>query len=152
MSRIGKFSGGIPRIINVICDNVLIAGSTVRPKIDEQIAEKTIRELGYLQPQPPANPRANDRPGFLLPLRKGLVGFKSIIDFPGFQWAAEKKFPFDHRHLDVLFFGWGCFISSIGRRRTNFWGKKRRPLRGARRQDRIRKTRRKYLFPGKTVL
>jgi len=93
VSRIGKFSGGIPRIINVICDNALIAGSTVRPKIDEKIAEKTIRELGYLHPQPPANPRANGQPGFLVPLRKGLEDLSPLSIFQDSN-GRPKKIPF----------------------------------------------------------
>ena len=124
VSRIGKFSGGIPRIINVICDNALIAGSTVRPKIDEKIAEKTIRELGYLHPQPPANPRANGQPGFLVPLRKGLGDLSPLSIFQDSNGRPKKNPLLTIVILMVLFFGWGLLYFIDWTQKGQFLGEK----------------------------
>jgi len=62
IDRISRFSGGIPRIINILCDNALMAGCINRPKIDGRIAEKTIREMDYLPTQPPGETKDNPPP------------------------------------------------------------------------------------------
>ena len=49
---IWKFSQGIPRVINILCDNALVIGySTSRKVIDGQIAKEALRDMGYLRPK-----------------------------------------------------------------------------------------------------
>lgn len=49
---IWKFSQGIPRIINTLCDSALVIGHvSSRKVIDRQIAKETIRDMGYLRPK-----------------------------------------------------------------------------------------------------
>ena len=53
IDRIIKFSGGIPRVINILCDRALLIGYTAStPKIDDEIVKKAIGELGHLQSRP----------------------------------------------------------------------------------------------------
>ena len=53
IDRISKFSGGIPRVINILCDRALLTGhaASVR-RIDEEIVEKAVGELGHLRSHP----------------------------------------------------------------------------------------------------
>jgi general secretion pathway protein A len=49
---IWKFSRGIPRVINTLCDAALVIGhATSRKVIDGQTAKETIRDMGYLRPK-----------------------------------------------------------------------------------------------------
>ena len=49
---IWKYSQGIPRVINTLCDCALRNGFTAFQKtIDRKIAKETIREMGYLRPK-----------------------------------------------------------------------------------------------------
>jgi general secretion pathway protein A len=49
---IWKFSGGIPRVINTLCDGALVIGhATSRKVIDGQIAKEAIRDMSYLRPK-----------------------------------------------------------------------------------------------------
>jgi len=49
---IWKFSKGIPRVINTLCDGALVIGhATSRKVIDGKIAKETIRDMGYLRPK-----------------------------------------------------------------------------------------------------
>jgi general secretion pathway protein A len=58
VDRISRFSHGIPRVINILCDRALLAGyaDTVR-KIDEAIVKETIREVSHLQFHETVSPR-----------------------------------------------------------------------------------------------
>jgi len=50
IDRISKFSDGIPRVINIICDRALLTGyATSSKKIDETIVKETIKELSHLK-------------------------------------------------------------------------------------------------------
>jgi general secretion pathway protein A len=61
---IWKFSQGIPRVINTLCDSALMIGHTTSRKvIDGQIAKETIRDMSYLMPKARGFFR---RPAFLL--------------------------------------------------------------------------------------
>jgi general secretion pathway protein A len=52
-SLIGNFSGGIPRVINLVCDRALLSGYTAsKNKIDAAIAKETIEEMSHLRAQP----------------------------------------------------------------------------------------------------
>jgi len=49
---IWKFSQGIPRVINTLCDRALVNGYTASRKvIDGKIARETLREMSYLRPK-----------------------------------------------------------------------------------------------------
>ncbi len=51
IARIHAFSGGVPRVINTICDNALFEGFLVRQRdLDEALVERVARELGLEQP------------------------------------------------------------------------------------------------------
>jgi general secretion pathway protein A len=50
LTRISRFSGGIPRVINILCDHALLTACHSRPKIDEKIAGAAIQELAHLGP------------------------------------------------------------------------------------------------------
>ena len=50
IDRISKFSNGIPRVINIVCDRALLTGyATSSQKIDEEIVKETIKELSHLE-------------------------------------------------------------------------------------------------------
>ncbi len=60
---IWKFSQGIPRVINTLCDRALVNAYTASRKvIDRQIAKETLRDMSYLRPKPRTFFR---RPAFL---------------------------------------------------------------------------------------
>ncbi len=45
--RIHKFSGGIPRLINLVCDRALLAGYVLeRSQIDRSVVRRAVKELG----------------------------------------------------------------------------------------------------------
>ena len=49
---IWKFSQGIPRVINTLCDRALVNGYTASRKvIDGKLARETLREISYLRPK-----------------------------------------------------------------------------------------------------
>jgi hypothetical protein len=50
--QIWKFSQGIPRVINTLCDRALVNGYIASRKvIDRKIARETLREMSYLRPK-----------------------------------------------------------------------------------------------------
>jgi len=50
--QIWKFSQGIPRVINTLCDRALVNGYIASRKvIDGKIARETLREMSYLRPK-----------------------------------------------------------------------------------------------------
>lgn len=52
INRINKFSNGIPRVINIVCDRALLTGyATSSQKIGEEIIRETIKELSHLKSQ-----------------------------------------------------------------------------------------------------
>jgi general secretion pathway protein A len=80
---IWKFSRGIPRVINTLCDGALMIGhSTSRRVIDRQVAKETIRDMGYLGPK--AGPFFH-RPAFLYAVSgivlAGLLGLGTVAVF-----------------------------------------------------------------------
>ena len=49
---IGKFSQGIPRVINTLCDRALVNGYIASRKVvDGKLARETLREMSYLRPK-----------------------------------------------------------------------------------------------------
>jgi general secretion pathway protein A len=117
IGRISRFSGGIPRIVNILCDNALMAGCTLRPRIDERIAEKTIQQMDYLQTRPPGEPEDSPPREFFSAIKKmipdlGLGRLSFLLDF------LQKKTTFLNVALIFLilvslglgtlhFLGWG---------------------------------------------
>ena len=52
VQRIWEFSGGIPRVVNTLCDNALVIGHSLsRKSIDRHIAEEAIQDACYLKPE-----------------------------------------------------------------------------------------------------
>lgn len=51
VNRMWEFAGGIPRVMNLLCDRALSIGDhTSSPIIDARVIKKAIKELSYLQP------------------------------------------------------------------------------------------------------
>ena len=78
---IWKFSRGIPRVINTLCDGALVIGhATARKVIDGQIAKEIIRDMSYLGPKADTFFR---RPAFLYTvagvLLAGAVGLGTLM-------------------------------------------------------------------------
>lgn len=62
IDRIWKFSGGIPRIINTLCDRALLMAYTASKKrIDGKIIKGVIQVSGYLKPHPAGRGRTSIR-------------------------------------------------------------------------------------------
>ncbi len=127
MSRIGEFSGGIPRIINVLCDNALIAGSIVRPKIDERIIDKTVRDLGYLQTRSPAKPHDNSPPTFLPLIKERITDFRPSRIFRIFRGRSKYVASLIIIILVGLFFGWTALHFIDWRSKEIFLEKRKEP-------------------------
>jgi general secretion pathway protein A len=54
VERICRFAGGIPRVINVVCDKALLHGYAVSAKrIDNKIVKEALEDLRYLEPGSP---------------------------------------------------------------------------------------------------
>jgi general secretion pathway protein A len=63
INRICKFSQGIPRVINHLCDRALLTGyTTSQHVIDDKIVKEALKDLSYLGPPQPLILR---KPGFL---------------------------------------------------------------------------------------
>jgi general secretion pathway protein A len=80
---IWKYSRGIPRVINTLCDAALVLGYAAAQKvIDKKIAKETIRDMGYLRPKAEAFFR---RPAFLYAvtvfLLAGALGLGTLMVF-----------------------------------------------------------------------
>ncbi len=87
---IWKFSQGIPRVINTLCDGALMVGhATSRKVIDGQIAKETIRDMGYLTP---ATGEFFRRPAFLYTVAgvvlAGVLGLGTLA-----VWKRDKGVP-----------------------------------------------------------
>ena len=77
---IWKFSQGIPRVINTLCDGALVIGhATSRKVIDGKIAKEVIRDMSYLRPKTGTFFR---RPAFLYAVSgvalAGALGFGTL--------------------------------------------------------------------------
>ena len=92
IDRISKFSNGIPRVINIVCDRALLTGyTTSSQKIDEDIVKETIKELSHLK-----SPRTVRQLG--VRLRYAILGI-AILAVLGlgtlyfFHWDSNLKSP-----------------------------------------------------------
>jgi general secretion pathway protein A len=100
VNRIWEFAGGIPRVINLLCDRALLIGYTnSSPIIDSKIAAQAVQDFKYLKTSKSEILRsvfsfAKSRYGvgalvlFLLSL--GFFGFFHF-DFPSAPWKATRK-------------------------------------------------------------
>lgn len=119
IARISQFSGGIPRVINLLCDNALIDGCTNRSKIDERIAEKTIQQMDYLQAPPSGKGKDTPPRASLSSIKRmishlGLGRFPNLLDFPQNQTSFLNVVLF---FLIMVSFGLGA-LHFLG------WGQK----------------------------
>jgi len=121
IDRISRSSGGIPRIINILCDNALIDGCTNRPKIDGRIAEKTIQQMDYLQTQAPAETMEPPPRDSFLAIKKRIpnLGLGRLLDFfqrqTSFLNVALIFLILISLGLGALhFFGWGEKLQFLG--------------------------------------
>ena len=119
IDQISRFSGGIPRIINILCDNALMAGSTIRPKIDEKIAAKTIQQMDYLQTQPPGEPE-DSPPHEVFSVVKRMIAILGLGRFPNLLDFLQKQ----TNVLNVVLFF--LILVSLGLGAVHFlgWGQK----------------------------
>jgi general secretion pathway protein A len=89
---IWKFSQGIPRVINTLCDGALVIGhATSRKVIDGQIAKEIIRDMSYLRPKTGPFFR---RPAFLYAVSgvalAGALGFGTLV---ALKWGHSTTPP-----------------------------------------------------------
>ena len=63
VERICSFAGGIPRVINMVCDAALLnAYARSTKKIDNKIVREVLRDLSHLAQEPEAEPRKKKVP------------------------------------------------------------------------------------------
>ena len=102
VSRIWEFAGGIPRVINLLCDRALLIGYTnSSPMIDSKIADQAVQDFKYLKTSKseilrPVSSFVKSRFGVgvlvLLLLSLGFFGFFHF-EFPSAPWKATGKIP-----------------------------------------------------------
>ena len=71
VSLICRYAQGIPRTINILCDNALLIGySLFKKKIDAPITKEVLKDMGILAREEPVRPRPEDNgKSRVLPLR-----------------------------------------------------------------------------------
>jgi general secretion pathway protein A len=92
IDRITKFSNGIPRVINNLCDRALLAGfTTYRKKIDEAIVKETITELSHLKSHWTVSQRGG-RPRYAIPVIVilAVLGLGTLYFL---DWSSSFKLP-----------------------------------------------------------
>ena len=91
-SLIGNFSGGIPRVINLVCDRALLSGYTAsKDRIDAAIAKETIEEMSHLRAQPEIRIPRDKLPKALIAIGI-LVGIViAVLLFQTFQKKEPKR-------------------------------------------------------------
>jgi len=102
VNRIWEFAGGIPRVINLLCDRALLIGYTnSSPMIDSKIADQAVQDFKYLKTSKPEILRPvsslmKSRYGVgvlvLLLISLGFFAF-FYFDFPSPPWKATGKIP-----------------------------------------------------------
>jgi general secretion pathway protein A len=102
INRIWEFAGGIPRVINLLCDRALLIGYTnSSPMIDSKIADQAVQDFKYLKTSKseilrPVSSFVKSRYGagvlVLLLLSLGFFGFFHF-EFPSAPWKATGKIP-----------------------------------------------------------
>lgn len=102
VNRIWEFAGGIPRVINLLCDRALLIGYTnSSPMIDSKIADQAVQDFKYLKTSKseilrPVSSLVKSRYGVgvlvLLLISLGVFAF-FYFDFPSIPWKATGKIP-----------------------------------------------------------
>jgi len=102
VNRIWEFAGGIPRVINLLCDRALLIGYTnSSPMIDSKIADQAVQDFKYLKTPKsqilrPVSSLVKSRYGVgalvLLLIGLGVFAFFRF-DFPSTPWKATGKIP-----------------------------------------------------------
>jgi general secretion pathway protein A len=88
VARIASYAGGVPRVVNTVCDHCLLIGYADQTRrITPDIVEQAIGYLGagtrqMRRPRPPApvrRARIRSRPSRVSPLRWGLIGTSAAL-------------------------------------------------------------------------
>jgi general secretion pathway protein A len=110
VNRIWEFAGGIPRVINLLCDRALLIGYTnSNPMIDSKIADQAVQDFKYLKTSKseilrPVSSFVKSRYGVgilvLLLISLGVFAFFHF-DFPSAPWKSPgKAAPPEQRPLE----------------------------------------------------
>ncbi len=92
IDRISKFSRGIPRVINILCDRALLTGYAVPSrKIDEAIVKETIKDLSHLESHQTVSPRGV-RPRYAI-LAVAILAVLGLGALYFFNWSPNVKLP-----------------------------------------------------------
>jgi len=87
LSLICRYAQGIPRTINILCDNALLIGYGLQQKvIDADIIREVLNDLGILIPEKQARPKIVYRPEPILQGNYARPALKS--------WALTRKVPY----------------------------------------------------------
>jgi general secretion pathway protein A len=101
IDRISKFSNGIPRVINILCDRALLTGYTTSSrKIDEEIVKDTIKELSHLKSHRTVSQRGV-RPlyAILVIVILAVLGLGTLYFF---NWDSKLKLPLKRSEKTIL--------------------------------------------------
>jgi hypothetical protein len=101
IDRISKFSNGIPRVINILCDRALLTGYTTSSrKIDEEIVKDTIKELSHLKSHRTVS-QLGVRPlyAILVILILAVLGFGTLYFF---NWDSNLKLSLKRSEKTIL--------------------------------------------------
>jgi general secretion pathway protein A len=92
IDRITKFSNGIPRVINTLCDRALLTGySTYSKKIDETIVKEIIKDLSHLKSHRTVNRRGvPPRYAILVIVILAVLGLGTLYFL---NWSSNLKLP-----------------------------------------------------------
>jgi len=97
LSLICRYAQGIPRTINILCDNALLIGYGLQQKvIDADIIREVLNDLGILIPEKQARPKIVYRPE---PILQGNYARPALVDevettSTGRSWALTRKVPY----------------------------------------------------------
>ena len=108
IDRVHYYSGGIPRVINLLCDRALMAGASGREReISESLVDKAAVSLNLEQPLPPpldviTRPRARWKTAAIVVLALlALVGWTLVVR-PVDTWIEITSAPAPARPLPVV--------------------------------------------------
>ena len=101
IDRISKFSNGIPRVINILCDRAFLTGYTTSSrKIDEEIVKDTIKELSHLKSHRTVS-QLGVRPlyAILVIVILAVLGFGTLYFF---NWDSNLKLSLKRSEKTIL--------------------------------------------------
>ncbi len=114
LEAIALYSRGVPRLVNIICDNALVAAfAAAKQKVSVQMVEELARALRLSMPQPidtrhpvhhkmpanPAKPRAEEKPP---------PEFENV-----FVSTDKRHWPGFHRKHRLMGWGVGMFVGAV---------------------------------------